>query len=49
MSMKVGFVGMGEPLHNLEAVLPALEIITHPLGLHFGVPRVSKMLLKWKL
>lgn len=32
---------MGEPLQNMEALLPALNIICHPLGLHFGAARVS--------
>jgi len=41
MRMTCLFVGMGEPLQNLEAVLAALPIICHPLGLHFGTPRVT--------
>ena len=28
----VVFMGMGEPLHNLEATLAAVEILLHPLG-----------------
>ncbi|KAK9807114.1 hypothetical protein WJX73_006752 [Symbiochloris irregularis] len=35
------FMGMGEPLDNLPALLPAIEILTHPLGLHFGQGRVT--------
>ena len=29
----VVFQGMGEPMHNLDAVLPALDILSHPCGL----------------
>lgn len=35
--------GMGEPLQNFEAVLKATQIICHPLGLHFGAPRVRTL------
>lgn len=34
------FMGMGEPLHNLEAVLAATDIMTHPLGLHLSRNKV---------
>ena len=30
-----------EPLQNLEAVLAALQIICHPLGLHFSASKVE--------
>lgn len=33
--------GMGEPLHNLDAVLPALEILTHPQGLSLSPNKVN--------
>ena len=36
----VVFMGMGEPLQNLPAVLTALEVICHPLGLHFAASKV---------
>ena len=32
---------MGEPLHNLEAVLQAVDIACHPLGLHFSERKVT--------
>lgn len=32
---------MGEPLHNLEAVLAATDIMTHHLGLHMSHNKVS--------
>jgi 23S rRNA (adenine2503-C2)-methyltransferase len=35
------FMGMGEPLANLEQVLKALEIITSEQGLHFSTRRVT--------
>ena len=30
------YMGMGEPLHNLEAVLASAEAMAHPLGLHMS-------------
>jgi 23S rRNA (adenine2503-C2)-methyltransferase len=30
------FMGMGEPLHNLDAVVPALRLLQHPEGLQFS-------------
>jgi 23S rRNA (adenine2503-C2)-methyltransferase len=30
------FMGMGEPLHNLDAVLTALRLLQHPEGLQFS-------------
>jgi 23S rRNA (adenine2503-C2)-methyltransferase len=35
------FMGMGEPLHNLEALLPALEILLHPAGPDFSHRHVT--------
>jgi len=35
------FMGMGEPLHNFEATLKAVNILTHPLGLKFSHRRVT--------
>lgn len=34
-------MGMGEPLNNLSAVLPACEILTHPSGLQFSPSKVT--------
>lgn len=34
------FMGMGEPLHNMDAVLPSIDIMTHPLGLHLSSYKV---------
>jgi 23S rRNA (adenine2503-C2)-methyltransferase len=36
----VVFMGMGEPLHNVEAVSAALEGLSHPLGLNFSPAKV---------
>jgi 23S rRNA (adenine2503-C2)-methyltransferase len=30
------FMGMGEPLHNLDSVIPALRLLQHPEGLQFS-------------
>lgn len=35
------FMGMGEPLHNLEALLPALEILSAPWGLGISPRRIT--------
>jgi 23S rRNA (adenine2503-C2)-methyltransferase len=35
------FMGMGEPLHNLEGLLPALEILLHPEGPDFSHRHVT--------
>jgi 23S rRNA (adenine2503-C2)-methyltransferase len=35
------FMGMGEPLHNLEAVVGALEILTAPWGLGISPRRIT--------
>jgi len=37
----VVFMGMGEPLHNLEATLASLELLTDPQGLDFSPRRVT--------
>ena len=33
--------GMGEPLHNLEAVRRAISVLCHPQGLQFSPNRVT--------
>lgn len=35
------FMGMGEPLHNLDALLPALEILTSSWGLEISPRRIT--------
>lgn len=35
------FMGMGEPLHNLDALLPALEILSAPWGLGISPRRIT--------
>ncbi|KAG2489539.1 hypothetical protein HYH03_011990 [Edaphochlamys debaryana] len=35
------FMGMGEPLHNTEAVLTAAEIMNHHLGLHLSYNKIT--------
>lgn len=35
------FMGMGEPVDNLETLVRALEIIKHPLGLDFSHRRIT--------
>lgn len=37
----VVFMGMGEPLHNLESVLAAADIMAHPLGLHVSANKLT--------
>jgi len=37
----VVFMGMGEPLHNLDAVLAATSIFCHPMGLHMSHNKIS--------
>lgn len=37
----VVFMGMGEPLDNVDAVADALRIATDPYGLHLGLRRIS--------
>jgi len=32
---------MGEPLHNLDAVVAASETMSHPLGLHMSHNKVG--------
>ncbi|KAF8055722.1 rlmN [Scenedesmus sp. PABB004] len=38
--VNIVFMGMGEPLHNMEQLMPALDIITHPSGLSLGRSKV---------
>ena len=33
--------GMGEPMHNLDAVLTAVDTLVHPQGLHFSPAKVT--------
>lgn len=35
------FMGMGEPLHNLDAVIPALEVLMEPRGLGFAQEKIT--------
>lgn len=35
------FMGMGEPFHNYQQVMEAVEILTHPEGLNFGARRIT--------
>ena len=35
------FMGMGEPLHNYEAMVRALELLMHPLGLGMSFRRIT--------
>ena len=35
------FMGMGEPLDNVESVIKAMAILTDPLGLGLGLARIS--------
>lgn len=37
----VVYMGMGEPMHNLPAVLPSLDILVQPLGLHLSRNKVT--------
>lgn len=37
----VVFMGMGEPMHNLDAVLSAVEIMCNPWGLHMSHNKVG--------
>ncbi len=41
------FMGMGEPLQNLDALLPALEIILSPRALDFSPRRVTISTCGW--
>ncbi len=34
-------MGMGEPFHNYEATLRALDILNHPAGFHLGARRIT--------
>jgi 23S rRNA (adenine2503-C2)-methyltransferase len=35
------FMGMGEPMHNLDNVTRALSLLQHPWGLHFSPRRIT--------
>lgn len=35
------FMGMGEPLHNFDAVTRAIELLTHPDGMAFSPRRIT--------
>eukprot|EP00798_Chlamydomonas_sp_ICE-L_P014122 gene14122-20076_t len=35
------FMGMGEPLHNMEAVLSAISIVNCSLGLHLSINKIT--------
>ena len=37
------FMGMGEPLHNLDALVPALEILSAPWGLGISPRRITEI------
>ena len=37
----VVFMGMGEPLHNIEAVLAAVRVLGHPLGPAISLNRIT--------
>jgi hypothetical protein len=37
----VVFMGMGEPLHNYDAVMTAVDIMCQPLGLHMSHNKVG--------
>jgi 23S rRNA (adenine2503-C2)-methyltransferase len=37
----VVFMGMGEPLHNLKAVLPAVRVLSHPIGPAIPFSRIT--------
>lgn len=34
------FMGMGEPMDNLDGVLPSIDVMTHPMGLHLSYNKV---------
>jgi len=35
------FMGMGEPLHNLDALIPALKVLTDPRGFAFAQEKIT--------
>lgn len=37
----MNFQGMGEPLHNVENVIKAADIMVHDQGLHFSPRKVT--------
>jgi 23S rRNA (adenine2503-C2)-methyltransferase len=39
--MNIVFMGMGEPLLNIDAVTDAIGILNHPLGFNLGAKRVT--------
>lgn len=38
----VVFMGMGEPLHNYDSVMAAIDIMVHPRGLHMSHNKVTQ-------
>jgi 23S rRNA (adenine2503-C2)-methyltransferase len=40
-ALNVVFMGMGEPLHNLEHVARAIEVLCHPLGIGMSKNRIT--------
>ncbi len=40
-SLNVVFMGMGEPLHNLEHVARAIEVLCHPMGVGMAANRIT--------
>jgi len=36
------YMGMGEPLHNLPGMLPSIETVCQPLGLHVSYNKVRQ-------
>lgn len=45
----VVFMGMGEPLHNYDAVMAAVNIMVQPLGLHMSHNKVRSKPVWWSL
>ncbi len=41
------FMGMGEPLRNLDALIPALDVILDPSGLNYSPRRVTVSTCGW--
>jgi 23S rRNA (adenine2503-C2)-methyltransferase len=39
--INIVFMGMGEPLLNLDALIAALQTLNHPLGLNLGEKRIT--------
>jgi 23S rRNA (adenine2503-C2)-methyltransferase len=40
-ALNVVFMGMGEPLHNLEHVARAIEVLCHPMGVGMSANRIT--------